>query len=68
MADNVTLQTGDSPVGVAYKLFTAIVLTERKTVGGINGSGTDADRKWILDTFAECLDATTQRRNWRQSS
>lgn len=43
-----------SPEQVAYELFRHVAAAEKMTLGlGPNPSNTD--RKWILDTYAECL-------------
>ncbi len=52
----------NSPQQVAYKLMEKVATVERKS---INSSSPDAsgwsaaDRAWILDTYAECLRATS---------
>lgn len=46
---------GDSPEAVAYALLLGIALSENKTaVGGVIPS---ADKKWLLRTYAHCLEA-----------
>jgi hypothetical protein len=53
MADAPTVQLGEnSPEQVAFKLLTIIAASEKKA---INTGGATADRKWLLDTYAECL-------------
>jgi hypothetical protein len=51
----------NSPEQVAYKQMLEIANVERKTLhASAPSSGwTAADRKWILDTYAECLRAAT---------
>lgn len=44
----------NSPEEVAYKLLKTIASNERKTLSG-NMEPASADRKWLLDTYAECL-------------
>lgn len=46
--------TGDSPEAIAYLLLMSIASNERKGVNsnGLIGGG---DKKWLLDTYAECL-------------
>ncbi len=45
-----------TPEGVALDLFSKIVLCERISIGSGGDGGRDsANRKWILDTYAECL-------------
>jgi hypothetical protein len=52
MADNTVVHIGEnSPEEVAYKLLQNIASQERKTL--IVSS--EAERKWLLDTYAECL-------------
>lgn len=55
MSDNAILHVGEnSPEQVAYKLFLRIGLAEEKL--NISGNPTPGtDRKWILETYAECL-------------
>ncbi|WP_346900636.1 hypothetical protein [uncultured Roseibium sp.] len=55
MADQPIVHIGENSVEeVAFKLFRCIGSAEGKTA--FNGSPKDGtDRKWILDTYAECL-------------
>jgi hypothetical protein len=56
MADNAVHIADNSPHEVAYKLMRDVALAEKKTLHSNPGQGhTVADRKWILDTYAECL-------------
>jgi hypothetical protein len=50
MADTVVHIGENSPEHVAYELFRHIALVEGKPL--VSGG---PDRKWILDTYAECL-------------
>ncbi len=44
----------------AYRLFNHISHVEKKALNASPSSDwTPADRKWILDTFAECIRAVT---------
>jgi hypothetical protein len=53
MADAPVTHIGEnSPEEVAYKLFRHIGSSESKSLG----SGTTADREWILKTYAMCLE------------
>jgi hypothetical protein len=57
MADNSVVHIGEnSPEYVAYRLLKDIARVE-------DGS---KDRKWILDTFAECLHAAKGYRDWQR--
>ena len=48
----------ESPESVAYRLLTLIADLESKTLHGNPAKErTNADRQWILDTYAECLRA-----------
>jgi hypothetical protein len=48
----------NSPEQVAYKLLQTIASNEGKSLGNSPVSGAaSADRKWLLDTYAECLQA-----------
>ena len=51
MADSVDSRGGPSPEEVAYKLMYVVAWGEDKDLDGWG----KADRKWILDTYAECL-------------
>lgn len=51
----------DIPEEVAYKLLLQIARSENK--GAPNDRLQDADRKWILDTYAECLEAVKGKRS-----
>lgn len=65
MADNTTVHIGEnSPQQVAYKLMQDIAKVERKILyNSVNpSSDTTADRKWILDTYSECLSAVQGNR------
>lgn len=54
MADSKVTLGENSPEEVAYKLFREVANAEGKR--SIYGTGSTApDRKWILDTYAECL-------------
>jgi hypothetical protein len=50
--------TDSTPESVAYRLLVLVADLENKTLhGSPSKDRTIADRKWILDTFAECLAA-----------
>jgi hypothetical protein len=54
MADASVVHLGEnSPEYVAYKLLLHVADAEKKHFAGLHPT---ADRKWILDTYAECLD------------
>lgn len=57
---------GDSPEAVALELYEQVIKCEGKAFGPPNTSWNPgysaADRKWILDTYAECLEATKGNR------
>jgi hypothetical protein len=56
MADTpVTYVNQSSAEYIAYKLLEIIASNENKVLY-LNNSAT-ADRKWLLDTYAECLTA-----------
>ncbi len=58
MGDQSIVHVGEnSPEQVALKLFGAIANAEGVNVPGISSAGTKADRRWILDTYAECINA-----------
>jgi len=51
MADSVEIHGGPSPEDVAHKLLYAVAWSENIDLDG----WAKTDRKWILDTYAECL-------------
>ena len=59
MADNTIVHFGEnSPEQVAFKLMTMVLDAEKKTVQphlSERGSAQLVDRKFLLDTYAECL-------------
>lgn len=63
MADtSTTVHIGEnSPEQVAYKLMELIGHAEKK---GLHSSNFSADRKWILSTYAECLQTVKQPYDW----
>ena len=52
----------NSPEHVAYRLLMIIASNEKKSLHGSMGSPATADRKWLLDTYAECLAAVSGKR------
>lgn len=65
MAESTVVHIGEnSPEHVARHLLHEVMTAERKTTGRGGADGwTNADRKYLLDTFAECLHAV---RGYRQ--
>ena len=60
MTDNTAeVHIGEnSPEQVAYKLLHDIGRAEgRRFTQGVAGNSANTDRKWLLDTYAECLRA-----------
>lgn len=58
MAEKAAIQVRDNcPEGVAYQLLQDIASVERKSLhgGDLEIYWTRAGRKWILDTYAECI-------------
>jgi hypothetical protein len=51
MADSVNMHGSPPPEEVAYKLLYLVAWGENKNLDDWG----KADRKWILDTYAECL-------------
>lgn len=45
----------NSPEQVAYKLLKTIASNEHKSLEGSMAGNASADKKWLLDTYAECL-------------
>lgn len=63
MADNTTVHFGEnSPEQVAYKLMRDIVAAEDRSFGASKANR--IDRKWLLDTYGECLQAVKGFRAW----
>jgi hypothetical protein len=54
----------NSPEHVAYRLLVDIARIERKAFshGDLSSGWSTADRKWVLDTYAECLKAAKGNR------
>ncbi|MBV8511218.1 MAG: hypothetical protein JO289_13760 [Xanthobacteraceae bacterium] len=48
----------NTPEEVAYKLLMAVGNAEKKNAPALSA----ADREWILDAYAECLDAVKGKR------
>ena len=63
MADtNTTVHIGEnSPEYVAFKLMERIASNEQK---GLYSTHSEADRQWILSTYAECLQTVKQPYDW----
>ena len=65
MPDTPVIHIGEnSPEQVAFKLLEAIAKVEMKSISmakDLAPGWTKADRKWILETYAECLDAVRVR-------
>lgn len=55
--------SGESPEQVAYKLMLLVGSVENKITGTGMPNG-NATRKWLLDTYAECLHATRGFRDY----
>jgi hypothetical protein len=53
---DTSLSGDNSPEHVAYRLMLDIARVEKKALGA-SASCQIADRRWILDTYAECLRA-----------
>jgi siderophore synthetase component len=64
MAENTVVHIGEnSPEHVAYRLLHDIANVEDKILHrSRDNPGKVADRKWVLDTYAECLRATSGKR------
>jgi hypothetical protein len=56
MADEAVVHIGEnSPEHVAYQLLRLVSIIEGRPFD--SSSTNHADRKWLLDTYAECLNA-----------
>jgi hypothetical protein len=51
---------------VAYRLLQEIARAEKKIITGLvhNSPSGETTRKWLLDTYAECLDAVKAQRTY----
>jgi hypothetical protein len=60
MAESTIVHIGENSLEhVARQLLHEVMTAERKTTGKGGADGwTQADRKYLLDTYAECLRAT----------
>ncbi len=59
----VTLEvTPDSPEKIALDLLERVAFIESKRIGTNQEYLTKTDRKWLLDTYAECLTAAKGQR------
>lgn len=58
-----TVPPVSTPEAVALALLQAVIRIEGKKL--TKGFGESADRKWLLDTYAECLTATKDLRMWQ---
>lgn len=62
MANEAVVHIGEnSPEQVAYKLLVHISNVEKRNMDGHGDK--PADRKWVLDTYTECLQAVMGRHN-----
>lgn len=57
----------NSPEQVAHRLLHHVADVEGKKLYQSSETETVADRKYILDTFAECLDAVRGNRNYTRA-
>ncbi|WP_292229488.1 hypothetical protein [Brevundimonas sp.] len=65
MADDVritNLPQSSAKERVAYDLCRDVMTAEGKSLGAPEGSTKRADRKYLLDLYAECLVAASDRR------
>ena len=67
MADAPVVHIGEnSPQYIAYRLMHEIATVEGKSFQRNPGGGyQQADRAWILNTYAECVEAALGGRPWR---
>jgi hypothetical protein len=64
MADAPVVHIGENSLEyVAYRLMRDIAHVEKKKLNGIARQN-PPDRKWILDTYAECRQAVIGQRDW----
>ncbi len=63
MADAPVVHIGEnSPEYVAYRLLESVARAEGKLLTAMAGDPRAADRDYILNTYAECLEAVKDRR------
>lgn len=68
MPDNLDLHIGEnSPEQVALKLLELVAIVERKDIrarrdDNIGAGLTMADRKWLLETYSECIEVVKAHR------
>ena len=64
MSDKSTVHIGEnSPEQIAYRLYHEIMRTEDKVpYRPTDGSEKQADRKYLLDLYSECIDAVRGHR------
>ena len=56
--DNTVVNLGEnSPEQVAFKLLQLVANAEKKQLQSVMSASANSDRKWILDTYVECLQA-----------
>jgi hypothetical protein len=68
MTDAAVVHMGEnSPEHIAYQLFRHVAFAEKKAVGG-GAVQSNVDRKYILDTYAECLNTVRNPHNRDHSS
>jgi len=58
MSDTTILHTGEnSPQYIAFRLLQEVAYAEKKELWKGASAAEKPDRKWILDTYSECLTA-----------
>jgi hypothetical protein len=69
MADSNTVHiASNSPEHIAYRLLEHVASVERKSFFANAAERFEpATRDWILDTYAECLEATKNARTFRRN-
>jgi len=61
MSDQAVVHIGEnSPEQVAFNLMRIVASSEGFALAKVMGGGNLPDRKWLLDTYAECLIAVRQ--------
>jgi hypothetical protein len=64
MSDAAVVHIGEnSPEFVAFRLMERIAYSEDKRIAGSKDERQKPDRAWLLDTYAECLQATRALRS-----
>ncbi|MFG1479775.1 hypothetical protein V5F53_14095 [Xanthobacter sp. V4C-4] len=69
MADTPVVHIGEnSPKQVAFKLLGLVAQLDGKKIIGVHGAGEPPTREWLLDTYAECIEAVRGHRSVKKKT